>query len=403
MPPFDEADLFDEAGYLRLYPGIAEAMMQGAVETAWTHYFHHGRHEGRAPNDVDPAFYFAAYPDIARDLGRPPGTEDAAPHYITLGRARGYLPNATAPRVGNAAAMHSPFGGFWTDQANALDLIQGRLDLGWIRRRDAAMLRTFALEGIVELERPNDKERIDGATLAIDQAFTGRFPEMLFAAPGAEPEPWRPELTERPAAALDPHILSRPVRDLLLDKTVTDFLALLFGARPRLTASRGFLREAAPPERDVAWYAYTLPLQFIAVTFALEETAAGAALVWPGSHRLPDLPWSGGQIALPEARRGKPHGLEQALANREARVRGLVHGQDPRRRATRTTLATPGPDRLVLPGSCPALLHGNRPTPGARAWRDGIHLGRLSGDGPSRLNEARGLLRRRFRPDAFGQ
>jgi len=29
LPPFDDADLFDEAGYLRLYPGIMHAMMQG--------------------------------------------------------------------------------------------------------------------------------------------------------------------------------------------------------------------------------------------------------------------------------------------------------------------------------------------------------------------------------------
>ncbi|HEX3996566.1 MAG TPA: hypothetical protein VHX39_35810, partial [Acetobacteraceae bacterium] len=72
LPPFDDADLFDEAGYLRLYPGIAEAMMQGAVDTAWNHYANHGRHEGRLPNDVDPAFYLAAYPAIEQDLGHSP-------------------------------------------------------------------------------------------------------------------------------------------------------------------------------------------------------------------------------------------------------------------------------------------------------------------------------------------
>jgi len=330
MPPFDDADLFDEAGYLRLYPGIAEAMMQGVIDTAWNHFFHHGRHEGRLPNDVDPAFYLAAYPDVERDLGRPANPEDTAPHYVTLGRARGYLPNAKAPRPGNGAALPSPFGGVWTDQANALDLIQGRLDLGWIRRRDAAMLRIFALEGIVTLDRPNDQERIDGAALIVDQAFTGRFPDLRFARAGSAPEPWRPELTEQPVAILDPHMISRAVRDLLLDQTVTDFLSLLFGARPRLTASRGFLRDVAAPERDVAWHAYTLPLNFVAVTFALEDTPAGPALAWPGSHRLPDLPWPGGHVTFTEAYRDNPHGLDQARAGREAHVRAMLHGQEPR-------------------------------------------------------------------------
>ena len=119
LPPFNDADLFDEAGYLRLYPGIAEAIMHGIVDTAWNHFFRHGRTEGRQPNDVDPAFYLAAYPGMARDLGRPPTAADAAAHFVTLGRARGYRPNAAAPRAANGAAQTSPFGGLWTDQANA--------------------------------------------------------------------------------------------------------------------------------------------------------------------------------------------------------------------------------------------------------------------------------------------
>ena len=258
LPPFDDLDLFDEAGYLRLYPGIAEAMMQGVVDTAWNHFFRHGKNEGRQPNDVDPTFYLASYPEMERDLGRPPEPADAAPHYITLGRARGYRPNADAPRAANGAAHSSPFGGLWIDQANALDLVQGRLDLGLIRRRDAAMLRTFALDGIVELDRPFDQEQVRDATLVVDQAFTGMFPDALFAetTPAAESEPWRPELTARNTAVLDPHMFSRRIRDLLLDKAVTDFLSLLFDARPRLTGSRGYLRDAAAPERDVAWQAH---------------------------------------------------------------------------------------------------------------------------------------------------
>jgi hypothetical protein len=332
LPPFDDADLFDEAGYLRLYPGIAHAMMQGVVDTAWNHYHRHGRDEGRQPNDIDPAFYLAAYPEMEKDLGRTPSAADAAAHYITLGRARGYLPNASAPRAGNGAAQPSPFGGWWTDQANALDLIQGRLDLGWIGRRDAAMLRIFALEGMVELDRLYDRDQVRNAALIVDQAFTGKFPDLLFAGASAAeaPEPWRPELTELPIAALDPHMVSRDIRDMLLDKAVTDFLALLFGARPKLTASRAHLREAAVPERDVAWHVYTLPLQFVAVTFALEDSDDGPAVAWPGSHRLPDLPWTGDHVSLAEVRRVSTKDMQPTMAQREERVRALVHGQEPR-------------------------------------------------------------------------
>jgi hypothetical protein len=333
LPPIDAADLFDEAGYLRLYPGIAEAMMQGVVDTAWNHYHHHGRHEGRLPNDVDPAFYLAAYPAIEQDLGHTPAAGDAAPHYITLGRARGYLPNASAPRAENGAALNSPFGGFWTDHANALDLVQARQDLGWIRQREAAMLRTFALDGIVDFDRLVGRDQVTDGALVVAQAFTGMFPEALFvpAASTADAQPWRPELTEQSVAALDLHMLSQPIRQLLLDKVLTDFLALIFGAPPRLIESRAFLREAAPPDRDVAWHACSLPLQMVAVTVALEDSQEGPASAWPGSHRLPDLLWSGEHVSLSEARRAGVRDFSQAVAQRADRVRGLLHGQEPRR------------------------------------------------------------------------
>src|ERR1019366_92238 len=106
------------------------------------------------------------------DLGRPAAAADPAPHFITLGRARGHLPNAAAPRSWNGAAMPSPFRGLGVDQANALDLIQSRLDRCLLRRREAAMLRTFALEGLVELDRPNDMDRVQAAALMVAQAFT---------------------------------------------------------------------------------------------------------------------------------------------------------------------------------------------------------------------------------------
>ena len=44
-------------------------------------------HEGRQPNDVDPAFYLAAYPEMERDLGHAPdrGRRRAALHHVGTG------------------------------------------------------------------------------------------------------------------------------------------------------------------------------------------------------------------------------------------------------------------------------------------------------------------------------
>jgi hypothetical protein len=126
-------------------------------------------------------------------------------------------------------------------------------------------------------------------------------------------------------------MVSRKIRDLLLDKQLTDLLALIFDSRPRLTASRAYLREASAPERDVTWYAHSVPLQFVAVTFALEDSEDGPAVAWPGSHRLPDLPWAREHVSLPEASRARSPDLHIEVARREDRVRALVRGQDPRR------------------------------------------------------------------------
>jgi hypothetical protein len=332
-PPIETTDQFDEAGYLRTHLGVAEAIMQGRAMNAQGHYLDFGRAEGRSPNDVNPEFYLTAYPDIAADLGHPPSADDAAVHFVTLGRARGYLPNATAARAANAAAAASPFGGWWTDQANALDLIDARLALGRFRHADADMLRAFALDGLVVLSRPSNPEHINAAALIVAQSFTGQFDDLRFAAPGpsSEPLPWRPELTEQNVAALDPHMVSRRVRDLLLHPAVTDFLALLFDAPPRLTASRGYLRQAAMPDRDAAWHPHTLPLQFVAVTFDLDDNAEGSALAWPASHRLPDLPWAGEHVSLAEARRMFTPGLDVAVAHRAEQVGALLRDREPRR------------------------------------------------------------------------
>ncbi|HET8996262.1 MAG TPA: hypothetical protein VFN42_06305 [Acetobacteraceae bacterium] len=88
---------FDEAGYLRLHPDVAQAIASGIGITAWQHYLGYGKRERRRPNDVDPDFYGKAYPLAAAEIAAG-GAVDAAAHYLRFGQARGYRPNAAAPR-----------------------------------------------------------------------------------------------------------------------------------------------------------------------------------------------------------------------------------------------------------------------------------------------------------------
>ena len=301
-PPFHDDDLFDEAGYARLYPGLAEAVMRGTLDSLWFHYVQHGRAEGRPGNDVDPAFYRAAYPEMAQDLDRPPEPGDAAAHYVTLGRARGYLPHAAAPRPANGAAPASPFGVLWTDQANALDLIEGRRALGRIGARQAAWLRRFALDGFSGMEEPAGPDRTEAAARAVDQAFAGGMSDLLFDCPELDPAPlpWREEMRGHPVSVLDPHMAHAAIRALACDPAVAEALSLLFDAPPRLVASAATLGRALPPSRDVARLALSLPLGGAAVRFSLGESTEGKVVVWPASHHLPDLPFADGSLTAPD-------------------------------------------------------------------------------------------------------
>jgi len=103
---FDEGrkPFFDEAGYLARYPDVADAVASGGVPNALHHWTHHGQFEGR---DIDPAAqvataaiqqpgngafderaYLAANPDVADAIAK--GTMDSAMgHWERHGQAEG--------------------------------------------------------------------------------------------------------------------------------------------------------------------------------------------------------------------------------------------------------------------------------------------------------------------------
>jgi hypothetical protein len=299
--------LFDEAGYLRLYPGLRDAIAAGIVESGWDHYEKHGRREGRQPNDVDPDFYLASYAIVAADLGRPPRRGDAAGHFIRLGRARGYLPNAKAPRPDDPSAIASRFGGLWTDRPDALDMIQNRFDLGRITDKQAERLRTWIRDGYVTIDLGTGTDRLAPAALALDQTFAGIIPAARFRCPalGDGLLPWTPELTPLPAAALDIHHLSGAIRSLILAPIVTRFLTELFDSPLRVTGTEGLLRPIArAPHQDSSRAGHTSQRGFAGVWFGLDDPVAVEAMyVYPGSHRQSEFLYRDRFKSAEEARR----------------------------------------------------------------------------------------------------
>jgi hypothetical protein len=359
MSGVDEQDLFDEAAYLRLHPDVAKAIALGHATGAWQHYDEHGRSEGRKINDFDAEYYLGSYPAVAAELA---AGRAATPfeHYRKFGRARGFLSNRDAPRL-TKPAMPSPYGGLWPDQANAADLLQGKLEIGQITERQAEKLRLWMQNGCVILERAIPPLLIDRAALDLDRAFAGGFPDLLFEchAVSRDPVPWQPEINPHPARALDMHHFSPAIRNLMLADAIADFLGLMFESKALVSQTSGCLRGAAQEVRqDSAHVAYTLPRQFATSWAALEDVTVGAGepFYYPGSHRFEDFlnsehdnsvegtQWVAGAAA---AMRGQIERHVQSLEQRAQQMGipktpfvarkgdvliwhcGLLHGRDP--------------------------------------------------------------------------
>ena len=332
---------FDEDWYLARYPDVAAAVASGTLPSGLAHYVTLGKNEGRHPHPAasphfDARWYAGSYPLAVAEAG---SSEPAAleQHYARFGRFRGYLPHARASRPKDAAAMPTRFGGLWTDHANAHDVVRGKRALGWITGEEAQQLDSFIEQGFVVLPAISSTEILDRAQEALEAAYAGRCPDMLFACPAISSDVmgWDPRLRDQPAKALDPHWMSQEVRNLGFHPAVARMLHLLF-ERPALASqSLGFYRGSAQPmHQDSAYVAYSLPQQFAAAWIALEDVKPGGGelMYFPGSHRrLPEFLYDGKYKSVVEAGRslvakqviGRDDGRHVELIESEAARLGL--------------------------------------------------------------------------------
>ncbi len=310
-----KTDVFDEAWYLKNNPDIAQAVASGLHTSGFEHWTLYGRTEGRLPppgygdEDVfDEAFYLRAYPMAAREMASGKAATAQA-HYETFGRHRGYLPNPLAPRPDDPGRFHSSFGGLWVDQANALDLIEGREQLGRLTPAEAELLRHWVRHGYVILRQALAPALVDRAAEALQQAYTGQIQAARFECPtvgGYNAIPWQKQVQQHPAKALDLHWLSAAIRDLIFADPIRSVLELLFERRALASQSLAFLRGSAQGyHQDTLYVPYSRPTQFAASWIALEDvTVGGGELTYfPGSHRTAEQLFSDEYKTLWDAQR----------------------------------------------------------------------------------------------------
>lgn len=94
---------FNEAGYLRANPDVAEAVRKGEVESALMHYVGFGYFEGRqgATPEVDERWYLRSYPDVGAAV-KAGKLASATEHFQVIGASEGRSPNV---RYENDAAQ----------------------------------------------------------------------------------------------------------------------------------------------------------------------------------------------------------------------------------------------------------------------------------------------------------
>lgn len=304
-------EVFDEVAYVEYYDDVRAALAEGKIESGWWHYNHHGREEGRRAFFVDgyfdEAFYLQSYPIVEIEL-RDGLAATPEEHYRRWGRARGFLPYYHGARPDNAASIPSPFGGLWPDQANALDIVAGKLEIGQITDPQAKLLEHWIGYGYVVMEKVISPALIDAAVNDLDRAFSGNMPGARFEchkiAPGLVE--WQSEIADHAAKVIDMHHFSRAVRSLMFADPISEFLGLIFESRAFASQTLGFNRGSGQEgHQDSAYVPYSIPRQFAATWIALEDVTIGAGelFYYPGSHRFNDFLYGERYKSLVEAGR----------------------------------------------------------------------------------------------------
>jgi hypothetical protein len=317
---------FDEDWYLQENEDVARAVAKGTWACGHSQYLAAGKAGGKCGLPlVKEDWYLKTYP-MALEEVKAGKAHDVVEHYLRLGRHRGYLPNPTTRRPGNPASFRSKFGGLWIDQANALDIVAGRLELGTIDAVQAALLTKWIRDGYVVLQDAIDDETLERATHDFDKGYDGKISQLRFSVHGVGRQlPWVPEVKTNPTKALDIHWFSPAIRDLIFAPKLLEFLHLIFERRALASQTLGFLRGSGQDaHQDSAYVNYSLPMQFVASWVALEDVAPGAGelFYYVGSQRMPEFFYLGEFKGVEEARR---MGVDQNLdAEIKAHITNIV-------------------------------------------------------------------------------
>jgi hypothetical protein len=196
----------------------------------------------------------------------------------------------------------SRFGGLWTDLNHAPDLVQGKLDLGIIGRKEAELLRGFIQNGYVIFPRAIPMRHIRRLNADFEKVWTGQIADTWVGCHEdgrsctRRVQPGDRDRADLSARVLDPYESLESVRTVMFNESIARFLQLIFErpvlAHQGLSFYRGSKQRM---HRDTAFVRVSSPMEFAAAWIALEDIQEGSGELeyYPKSHLFPEFLFEG--------------------------------------------------------------------------------------------------------------
>ena len=198
--------------------------------------------------------------------------------------------------------FRSRFGGLWTDLNNAIELIEGKLELGRINEEEAQLLRFFVENGYVVLRGGVNEEAIDEFNEDIErmakdpplEAWVTCFEDGRWGA--RQMKPGDTNEADKGVKLLDVYTYTQSARRVIFAPSTMRFIKLVF-ERPVLAHQSLFFFKGSqqPIHQDTVFVRVSSPMELVASWTALEDIQPGSGelVYYPGSHLFPEFLFGG--------------------------------------------------------------------------------------------------------------
>lgn len=193
----------------------------------------------------------------------------------------------------------SQFGGFWTDQSNAKEILAGKLELGSITEQQAEMLSFWIENGYIIIPNAVDASILDRVEKDIDKVYAGELGPCFvetFETGKMQVIPVEQRHRSFRNKVLDIYAISEATRDAIFAPKITEFLNLVFD-RPAMAMQGLYFELGSQQEvhQDSAYVRVDSPMEFAASWIALEDIVPGSGELEyiPGSHKIKEYLFDG--------------------------------------------------------------------------------------------------------------